>query len=316
MKRAVAKHTPEERSAIGAKIRFTKSCWTSNHRADVGAAISKAKLALSIEEKNRSSEKRKHTIANWDEKRKIVFHQKLSKIASKRCLGSRNPFFGRHHTEETKEKLREIDRSYTKTLEFSTLVKNSMVGIDTSCDLKAIWRARGGDLEVERCENERREKISARMRGAKNPMFGKPRPHGGNGWKGHYHGWFFRSLHELSYVVNVLEPQGLDWSTAEKKEFEIPWVDWRGTLRTYRADFLVSETRLIECKPRKLHVSPQVVAKQRAAELWCQQRGWQYELVAPPKLTLQQLEALCDNGDVILTDATQKKLEKFRCHQS
>ena len=47
--------------------------------------------------------------------------------------------------------------------------------------------------------------MSASMSGEQNPMFGKQTPTGaGNGWSGWYKDWYFRSLGELSYVVNVL----------------------------------------------------------------------------------------------------------------
>ena len=56
-------------------------------------------------------------------------------------------------------------------------------------------------------------------------MFGRPTPQGsGNGWKGWYKGWFFRSLKELSYVVNVLEPNGDIWESAEN--IKIPYVNY------------------------------------------------------------------------------------------
>jgi group I intron endonuclease len=54
-----------------------------------------------------------------------IFHQlpleqqeALRKQFSKKNSGSGNPMYGKHHSEETKEKLRQIDKSYTQTDEY------------------------------------------------------------------------------------------------------------------------------------------------------------------------------------------------------
>ena len=42
----------------------------------------------------------------------------LRKRARLQCTGEGNPMYGKHHSEETKEKLRQIDKSYTQTQEY------------------------------------------------------------------------------------------------------------------------------------------------------------------------------------------------------
>jgi hypothetical protein len=54
--------------------------------------------------------------------------------------------------------------------------------------------------------NKMKNNLSILNSGSKNKMYGKPSPQGsGNGWSGWYKGWYFRSLIELSYMVNVIE---------------------------------------------------------------------------------------------------------------
>jgi len=50
-------------------------------------------------------------------------------------------------------------------------------------------------------------------------MYGKPAPIGsGNGWSGWYKGWYFRSLLELSFMINVIERFKMSWQNAETKK--------------------------------------------------------------------------------------------------
>jgi hypothetical protein len=61
-------------------------------------------------------------------------------------------------------------------------------------------------------------------KGEKNYWFGKTPPFGsGNGWSGWYNGWYFRSLLELSYMVNIIEKYNIDWVSGEKNEYKIEY---------------------------------------------------------------------------------------------
>lgn len=303
---------------VGCRSRISKAAWTDEEREAAKEKMRQSHAKRTLAQKRASQLKRNEKVAAWSEERRQAFHDQMSAVKREQNKGESNPFFGKRHSEKSIARFKAVDRSYTKTAEFAAKVKEALVGVDTSCNLKAIWFARGGQEEVNRCEKQRREKISARTSGKNNPMFGKPRPAGGNGWKGYYKSWFFRSLLELSYVVNVLEPSNLTWESAERKEFEIPWIDWKGTSRTYRADFLVSGSKLVECKPKRLHSTPQVEAKRKAAEIWCSDQGFEYELICPSQMTLEQLKELCNDGNVVLTDGTKRKLARFEdapvCH--
>ena len=48
----------------------------------------------------------------------IKKQEQLRERASLQCSGKGNPMYGKHHSEETKEKLRQVDKSYTQTKEY------------------------------------------------------------------------------------------------------------------------------------------------------------------------------------------------------
>jgi hypothetical protein len=116
-------------------------------------------------------------------------------------------------------------------------------------------------------------------------MFGKPAPQGsGNGWSGWYKNWFFRSLRELSYMIKVIEKDNLNWKTPDKT-FKISYIDYNGKNRTYFPDFIINETKIVEIKPIKLQKSPKVIAKQKAAEIFCCENSLTYEMIDPDILS-------------------------------
>lgn len=53
---------------------------------------------------------------------------RLRQLHSQRAKGKNNPMFGKHHSEETKEKLRKIDRSYTQTIEYKENMSKAVQG--------------------------------------------------------------------------------------------------------------------------------------------------------------------------------------------
>lgn len=52
----------------------------------------------------------------------------LKKSYSERTSGEKNPMYGKHHSEETKEKLRQIDKSYTQTEEYKNNMSKAVSG--------------------------------------------------------------------------------------------------------------------------------------------------------------------------------------------
>jgi hypothetical protein len=229
-----------------------------------------------------------------------------------RSIPENNPFYGKKHTEKTKELLSKVDKSYTKTKEFKDKV---IVGMDGNTNRKPYyqcWLEKYGEAEAKRLMCELKTKQSIRGSGKNNHMYGKPSPQGsGNGWSGWFKGWYFRSLRELSYMVNVIEYGGLDWKTTETKEFSIKYTDWDGVERNYFPDFIVNNCEIVEVKPKKLWDTPKVSAKAKAAKIWCSNRGLSYSLVDIEPLPLYELKELINIGKVTLIERYRIKLELY-----
>lgn len=114
--------------------------------------------------------------------------------------------------------------------------------------------------------------IRKRRFGEDNPQFGKPAAEfSGRGYKGHYKGSFFRSLMELSFMVNYLEPNNIQWESGELDKHKIPYVSTEGRQRNYFPDF-ITENEIIEIKPSRLihfgnNINKTKAAIERAAQL-------------------------------------------------
>lgn len=238
--------------------------------------------------------------------------KKRGQIYKEKFKGSGNPFYGKKHTEETKYKLKQADKSYTKTEEFRN--KISKISKEKGCGGRQYyntWIKLFGIEGAKEREQIRKEKLSKAMSGKNNPMFGKSSPEGsGNGWKGWYKGWFFRSLLELSYMINVIEKDNLKWMKAEADILTIPYT-YNGKERTYRADFLINDTVLVEIKPQKLIDGSELVkTKAKAAIDFCKAKGLEYRLISCDKLSTDKLLELYENNSIIFTDRYELKFLK------
>lgn len=162
----------------------------------------------------------------------------------------------------------------------------------------------------ERADQRKRE-TSKRSIGSGNNMFGKPSPPGsGNGWCGYYKGWFFRSLHELSFMIKVIERFKFKWRTAETKEFQIAYFDYNNTLKNYFPDFILNEKFLIEVKPKNLWSTPKVQAKSAAAIDFCKSKNLKYKLCCSSFLTRKEIDHLYDNKSIQWTPRYEKKYKQ------
>jgi len=159
-----------------------------------------------------------------------------------------------------------------------------------------------------------KQNCSKNNKGEKNPMFGKPSPQGsGNGWSGWYKGWFFRSLKELSFMINVIERFKFKWDTCECKNlFKISYIDYNGINKNYFPDFILNDKYVVEIKPKHLWNSINVVNKKNAAELWCKEHGYKYKLIdIDKKINLQELNKLINIEEVNLIDRYKIKLKEY-----
>lgn len=225
--------------------------------------------------------------------------------------GSGNPFFGKKHTEKTLAVFRARQHPHVHEEWFKQLRAEQMRGTNNpnkGTSVYATWVRKFGKERADELMDGFRSKSSRANSGHGNPMYGKPTPQGsGNGWSGWYRGWFFRSLRELSYMVRVIEANGLRWRTGESSDLKIPYVGHDGSPRTYTADFLVNETVLVEIKPKRLHDSPTVAAKKAAAEAFCRAAGLKYRLVDPEPLPDAEVSALRSMGLLRFTERYESK---------
>ena len=174
-----------------------------------------------------------------------------------------------------------------------------------------VWVDKYGEEGANKKLRDYKAQKSVRNSGANNPMYGRPSPKGsGNGWSGWYKGWYFRSLRELSYVINHLEKKSLKWESAEKKKFSIAYKDWDGTDKTYRPDFFVENKQLIEIKPERLRRTITVKLKQKAAEVFCKKSGYKYIIIEPVMLKDEEIKKLYQDGVIIFTERYKKKFEE------
>lgn len=254
-------------------------------------------------------------------KHKHKNHMELAKSKGSLCRsccnkGENNPFYGRSHDQKTIDKIvltnrqniekYKSDEFRNKMSKISSGENNPMFGRS----VYDIWVGKYGKETADIKMTEYKKKQSINNSGEKNNMFGKPSPSGsGNGWSGWYKGIFFKSLKELSCIL-TFESKGITFESAESKKFKIEYIDWDNRKRNYYPDFFISSTKtLIECKPKHLFNSANVICKRKYAEIFCRENGFIYEMVDPVRLSDDDILRLYKSGDLKFIDRYD---EKFR----
>jgi hypothetical protein len=223
--------------------------------------------------------------------------------------GAQNPFFGKHHTEEAKAHWKKLYTGQKLSPEHAAKVievgkKNLLQGSPYD-----LWVEKYGITEADRRIKATKAKHSKNNSGSGNPMFGKPSPTGsGNGWSGWYKGWYFRSLRELKFVLD-LESTGQIWTTGEKQKISVPYVSPLGTERTYFPDFII-DNRVVEVKPKRLWTTHLVLAKSKAAIPYFAALGMTYELVDPGKIDDEVVDRLYETAMIKWLPRYEKKYQE------
>ena len=226
-----------------------------------------------------------------------------------------NPFFGKHHSKETIDKLKIVDKSYTKTQEFrdkiSQLNNDKIVGTHGKPNYDGWVYKFGKEIADEKLKSVK-AKLSILNSGSGNPMFGKPSPTGsGNGWSGWYNGWYFRSLRELTYMIKIIERFNLKWVSGESKKYKISYQDFKGNSRNYFPDFIINDKYIVECKPKKLWTSDNVIRKKNAAIEYCLTNDLIYKMVDIGKISDEEIKTLKENGFIIFLPRYEKKYKEM-----
>lgn len=275
-------------------------------------------LSIDISKRNSgvivSEETKKKMSKAGKERWRKMSNDEYLKICESR-KGEGNSFFGRKHSKESLEKMLENkDYTYAQTDDFKKKVArhgkdNGMFGKK----VYDVWIEKYGQEKADVLLDELKEKLSKSSKGKNNAMYGKPAPTGsGNGWSGWYKEWYFRSLKELSYMINVIEKNNWDWKAAECEELTIKYLSHDGTDRTYKADFLVENKWLIEVKPMKLMNSPTNKKKKEAAIKFCENIGIEYKMVDIEGIKNEQLIELVESGEVKLLKKYEDKLKRLK----
>lgn len=229
------------------------------------------------------------------------------KCSAPHLTGEKNPFFGKHHTEEMKKFYHDIHKGkrYSPETEFKKGSEGNTVSNHDS------WVKKYG-IEVANEKHEAfKNKIGKIFSGDGNPMYGKPAPVGsGNGWSGWYKGWYFRSLLELSYMIFVIERFNIKWEPGESKKNKIEYQH-DGVIKNYFPDFILNEKYVIECKPKKLQNSEINKIKMEYAKYYCESRGLVLKIRDCRKIKKQELIELYKSGNVRFIEKYELKINEI-----
>lgn len=228
--------------------------------------------------------------------------RRMREIASQ--SGEKNPFYGKKHTEETKEKIGK------KISVLSSGENNGMYGRS----IHDVWIEKYGKEIADEKLLITKKKHSENNRGKRNPMYGKPLSQGsGNGWSGWYNGWFFRSLRELTYMVNVIERFNLSWESAETNKWKIQYEDYNGQIRNYFPDFIIEGKYMVEVKPKRLWGSDTVIRKQKAAIEFCSDNELKYKIIDVGTLSEDKIKELYNKKELKFTEKYEQKFKEYHC---
>lgn len=216
----------------------------------------------------------------------------------------KNGFQGKTHTSKTKKiislnHLKNIESYKTpefrnKMSEVTRGVKNPMYGKNVF----NVWVKKYGIKEANRRDIERKKKWSLKSKGKNNPMYGKKSPmKSGKGVSGWYKEFYFRSLHELKFIL-ICERFKLKVRTSE--HLRICYENYDGTNRTYSPDFIVNDMFLTEIKPKRLQLTPLNKLKFNAAVKYCNENNLKFKVKDFGIVYQDQLDELIKNNLVKL----------------
>lgn len=232
---------------------------------------------------------------NYTLEQKIIMAEKKSNSSK----GEKNSFWGKKHSVETIEILRD-----------KSSINNARAM--TGKSFYDVWLEKYGKDVADEKLKMYKNNASNRSKGEKNPMYGKPSPMGsGNGWSGWYNEWFFRSLLELSYMINVIERFNLKWESGETMKHKIEYIDYKGAKRNYFPDFIIEDKYVVECKPLKLLESQIVKDKINAAREFCSKNNLIFKVREINKLSKEEIYNLYISGKIIFTERYKKKFEEY-----
>lgn len=233
--------------------------------------------------------------------------------------GERNPFFDKKHTKESMEKMIETSNNSEERKKYYEKIKSEEYRkylsdwMTENSPMRGksyytVWIDKYGKEIADKMNDECSLKKS--VKGEKNYWFGKTPPYGsGNGWSGWYKGWYFRSLLELSYMVNIIEKYKIKWETGENNKYKIIF-EYNESIKNYHPDFILNNKYMIECKPKNLWKTNLVELKANAAKEFCEKNGLIYKLRTTPILSDNEITSLYLSGDLVWIERYKLKYEE------
>lgn len=223
------------------------------------------------------------------------------------------PFYGKKHSRETKEILRnqrlgkKIHTEQSKE-KISKYQKSNAPMRGRS--VFSVWVEKYGLDVAKQKMDDLKAKQRANSLGCKNPMFGKPSPEGsGNGYSGWYDGVYFRSLRELMFLIYA-KRFNLNLISLETKKYGIPYVSYDQTNRTYFSDYIVNNRYFVEIKPKKLWATPLNLIKFEAAKRFCEEQNLKFKVI-DPRINSKLIKVLYEKGEIVFLEKYKTKIDKF-----
>jgi hypothetical protein len=233
-----------------------------------------------------------------------------SKI-SKASKGENNGFYNKTHSVETKIKLSNQKKGIKLSQAHKDAISKGNIRPMAGRSLHSLWLEKHGKEIADQKLSEFKSKISLSTSGKNNPMYGKPAPSGsGNGWKGWYKGIYFRSLLELSFLINYIERFNMKFESGEKAKWAIEYVKMDGVTGTYFPDYIINDKYMIEIKPKNLINTPSIKAKTSAAIEFCKNHGLKYKIFEPVKLNETIILELHKNNIIKFTKIYEDRFRK------
>jgi len=226
----------------------------------------------------------------------------LKKIHEEIHEGKRiNGFQDKKHSNETLKKMSysRKDMGVYKTKEYKEKMSKLTKGENNPMYGRSIfdvWVEKYGVDEANKRNEIRKQKVSMKVKGKNNPMYGKPTPlKAGNGVSGWYKNFYFRSLHELQFIL-VCERFKLNIISAEK--IRIDYISYTGNERTYSPDYIVNDELLVEVKPKKLHNTPLNKLKFEAAKIYSIKNNLKFKIIDLGLPNQNQIDKLITNQSI------------------
>ncbi|RJQ26712.1 hypothetical protein C4577_02890 [Candidatus Parcubacteria bacterium] len=256
---------------------------------------------------------------------RLPWSQERIKQASDRMTGENNPFYGKKHSEETLKRF-SIKRK-KENLSESTLAKlrkpkseehrrkNSESHKGKPGRKQTLEEKQKKSLKFRGRKYTKETKIRMSVAALKGFASGTRTSNSGS-ISGTYKGVIFRSSCELAFLMHQINLEG--YVRADRSglpQYKISYMTKSGSVKTYNPDYFVNGTlkEIKQCGFRSSEfLCGNFIEKERAAILFCEQRGWKFEVIEMPMLNKRRIIfPLRQQGQITLIPRYEKQYLKW-----